>query len=277
MISLVYHLVATSGQVFHLHFQKKLSELVNDFKFICVSSYELKIALCFSARVYFFCYTVFMIITVNPTKLTKQSFFQDLINYLALHDEVILRDIKKSFSEVKNVDKLLDSYIDAGYIARENRRYRNQFSLLVSCDQLEFGQEVFVDDQSPVYQDLKNLTYEMDLANDTNALVIREKVDFLREKLTLNAYFYKMREQLPLSAEQAVLYELLGDVNPAYALKYMTTFLLKFTRKDILLQKRSEIFVQALVILGFIESVDEFSYRLTMELDRERLIFEATE
>ncbi|MBY5035304.1 DUF1803 domain-containing protein [Streptococcus gallolyticus] len=215
-----------------------------------------------------------MIIVINPTKLTKQVFFQDLINYLADKEEVILRDIKKAFPTVKNVDKLLDAYIEAGYIARENRRYRNQFELLTSCDQLEFGQEVFVDDQSPVYTDLQQLTFSIDLPNETNALVIREQVDFMREKLTLNAYFYKMREQLPLSAEQQVLYDLLGDVNPAYALKYMTTFLLKFTRKEILLQKRSEVFVQALVLLGFIEPVDETSYRLTMKMDKESLVFE---
>ena len=215
-----------------------------------------------------------MIIIINPSRLTRQDFFEKLINYLAEHEDVTLRQLKQEFAEVKNMDRQLESYIEAGYIIRENRRYYNGFSLLASVDGLELGQEVFVETKSNIYQDVKQLSFQLDLTNDTNAVIIREQVDFLREKLTLHAYFYRLKELLPLSEVQVPLYELLGDVNPAYALKYMTTFLLKFTRKEVVLQKRPDIFVQALGILGFIEQIDETSYRLTMELDKEELIFQ---
>lgn len=216
-----------------------------------------------------------MIVIFNPTKQSKQPFFQALINYLHTHNDVTLRQIKQEFSEEKQVDKQMDSYIEAGYIVRENRRYRLEIALLdeMKLAELTLDEEVFVETDSPVYEALQQLTWTCELTNDTNAVIIKESVDFVREDLTLSSYFYKLREQLPLSSAQQVLYDLLGDVNQAYALKYMTTFLLKFARKDIVLQKRPDIFVQALVILGFIEPVDETSYRLTMDLDKEHFVF----
>lgn len=216
-----------------------------------------------------------MIVIFNPTKQSKQPFFQVLINYLHTHNDVTLRQIKQEFSEEKQVDKQLDSYIEEGYIVRENRRYHLGIALLdeARLGKLSLDEEIFVETDSPVYDTLQQLMWTCELTNDTNAVVIKETVDFVREDLTLSSYFYKLREQLPLSSAQQVLYDLLGDVNQAYALKYMTTFLLKFARKEVVLQKRSDIFVQALVILGFIEPVDETSYRLTMDLDKEHFIF----
>lgn len=38
-----------------------------------------------------------MITIFHSDKLTRQPFFQDLINYLDQHDHVILREIKKPF------------------------------------------------------------------------------------------------------------------------------------------------------------------------------------
>lgn len=69
------------------------------------------------------------------------------------------------------------------------------------------------------------------------------------------------------------LYDLLGDVNQEYALKYMTTFLLKFTRKDLVMQKRPDIFVEALVTLGYLKQVEPTTYQLLMSLDKESLTF----
>ena len=77
------------------------------------------------------------------------------------------------------------------------------------------------------------------------------------------------------SAEQADLYDLLGDVNQEYALKYLTTFLLKFARKDFVMQKRPDIFVEALVKLGYLEQVEPTTYQLLMTLDKEKLTFTA--
>lgn len=214
-----------------------------------------------------------MIILYNASKLTRQPFFQALINYLAVHEEVTLRQIKQAFPEEQQVDKYLESYIKAGYIRRENRRYFNAFSLLEDIAELEFDQEVFVDTESAVYSDLKTYCQKKRLHNDTNAVVIEEWVDFPREKLTLHSYFHKMRTQEALSQEQKALYAILGDVNPSYALKYMTSFLLKFTRKETVLQRRSDIFVETLLVLGYIEPAGPQSYRLAMQLDKERLLF----
>ena len=66
---------------------------------------------------------------------------------------------------------------------------------------------------------------------------------------------------------------ILGDVNPEYALKYMTTFLLKYVRKDELMQKRRDIFVDSLVILGYIRQNETGKYELEASFDKERLIF----
>ena len=90
----------------------------------------------------------------------------------------------------------------------------------------------------------------------------------------MSNYFYKMQRQYPLSEEQKPLYAILGDVNPEYALKYMTTFLLKYVRKDELLQKRRDIFVDSLVILGYIRQNEAGKYELQASFDKERLVFQ---
>lgn len=216
-----------------------------------------------------------MIKIFNANKLTRQPFFQDLINFLYNHDDVTLRQIKVAFEDEKNIDRQMDNYIEAGYIIRENRRYRTAFELLESQENLSFDQEVFVDTESPIFQELLKMTFNLQATNPANAVVIEEQVDVAREHLTLNSYFYKMRTQEALSADQKKLYAVLGDVNRDYALKYMTTFLLKFTRKKQVLQKRPDIFVQSLLVLGFIKEAAPQTYQLTIELDKENLIFKA--
>ena len=205
--------------------------------------------------------------------MTRQSFFQALINYLHQHQDVTLRQIKAAFEGEKNLDRQLDAYIEAGYIHRKNRRYQNAFRLLDSLDGLSLDQEIFVDTESALFDQLKEVTFRRQMTNATNDLIIEEDVDLMRENLTLDSYFYKMRTQEELSEDQKKLYAILGDVNPDYALKYMTSFLLKFTRKDKVIQRRSDIFVQALVTLDFLEEISPQTYALTMEMDPEQLIF----
>ena len=205
--------------------------------------------------------------------MTRQPFFQALIHYLHEHQDVTLRQIKAAFEGEKNLDRQLDAYIEAGYIHRKNRRYQNAFRLLDSLDGLSLDQEIFVDTESELFDQLKEITFCQQMTNATNDLVIEEEVDLMRENLTLDSYFYKMRAQEELSEEQKKLYAILGDVNPNYALKYMTSFLLKFTRKDKVIQRRPDIFVQALVTLDFLEEISPQSYVLTMEMDRKQLIF----
>ena len=205
--------------------------------------------------------------------MTRQPFFQALIHYLHQHQDVTLRQIKAAFKGEKNLDRQLDAYIEAGYIGRANRRYQNAFQLLDSLEGLSLDQEIFVDTESDLFTQLKDITFHRQMTNSTNDLVIEEEVDLVRERLTLDSYFYKMRTQEELSKDQKKLYAILGDVNPDYALKYMTSFLLKFTRKERVIQRRSDIFVEALVILGFLEQVAPQTYALTMEVDPEQLIF----
>ena len=214
-----------------------------------------------------------MIKIFHTNKITRQPFFQALIHFLHGHQDVTLRQIKAAFEEERNIDRQLELYIKAGYILRENRRYQNGFPLLESLDGLSLDQEIFVNTESDIFEPLKTVTFKRQITNSTNDLIIEEEVDLIRERLTLDSYFYKMRTQEELSGEQEKLYQILGDINPDYALKYMTNFLLKFTRKDRVIQRRPDIFVQSLVILGFLKEVAHQTYVLDMEMDEEKLIF----
>ena len=214
-----------------------------------------------------------MIIIINPSRLTRQPFFQELIHYLDQREEVILREIKREFAGVSNIDRSIEEYIKAGYIRRESKRYYLTLPFLDNLSDLRLDQEVFIRDYSPLYQELLEMRFETQLSNQTNAAILLEETDFLRDKLTLNNYFYKMQRQYPLSEAQKPLYEILGDVNPEYALKYLTTFLLKYVRKDELVQKRRDIFVDSLVRLGYICKNSEGKYELLAAFDKERLIF----
>lgn len=214
-----------------------------------------------------------MIKIINPSRLTRKSFFQELIDYLDQHETVILREIKREFEDVANIDRSIEDYIKAGYIRRENKRYYLTLPLLESLEDLRLDQEVFIRDDSPLYQELLELRFKTQLSNQTNAAVLLEETDFLRDKLTLANYFYKMQRQYPLSEAQKPLYAVLGDVNPEYALKYMTTFLLKYVRKDELMQKRRDIFVDSLVILGYIRQNEAGKYELQASFDKERFTF----
>ena len=213
-----------------------------------------------------------MIQIFNPSRLTRQPFFKDLVDYLDQHSDVILRQIKAQFPEVA-VDKLLEEYIKAGLILRENKRYYLNLPFLESTESLELDQEVFVRDDSPIYQEILEKHFQTELRNQTNAAILKEYTDFAREKMTLSNYFYKVKHQYPLTEEQQALYGILGDVNPEYALKYMTTFLLKFLKKDQLMQKRRDIVVDSLGLLGYVVQNEDGKYELAVEFYKERFVF----
>ena len=213
-----------------------------------------------------------MITIINPTRLTRQPFFKDLINYLDQHDDVILRQIKAQFPD-QPVDKLIEEYIKAGFILRENKRYTLNLPFLESADLVDLDQEVFVREDSAVYQELKAKVFQTELRNTTNEAILVEETDFARNAHTLSNYFYNVRHQYPLTEDQEKLYAILGDVNPEYALKYMTSFLLKFLKKEVVQQKRRDIFVDSLVLLGYIIQNEDEKYELAVEFDKERFIF----
>ena len=213
-----------------------------------------------------------MITIINPTRLTSQPFFKDLINYLDQQDDVILRQIKAQFPD-QPVDKLMEEYIQAGFILRENKRYTLNLPFLESAEAVDLDQEVFVREDSEPYQELKARVFQTELRNTTNAAILVEETDFERKAQTLSNYFYKVKHQYSLTEGQEKLYAILGDVNPEYALKYMTTFLLKFLKKDQVQQKRRDIFVDSLEVLGYIRKNDEGKYELAVDLNQERLMF----
>ncbi len=213
-----------------------------------------------------------MITIINPTRLTRQPFFKDLINYLDQQDDVILRQIKAQFPD-QSVDKLMEEYIKAGFILRENKRYTLSVPFLESAEAVNLDQEIFVREDSELYQELKSKVFQTELRNTTNTAILIEETDFERKSQTLSNYFYKVKHQYPLTEGQEKLYAILGDVNPEYALKYMTSFLLKFLKKNEVQQKRRDIFVDSLEVLGYIRKNDEGKYELAVDLDKERLIF----
>ena len=213
-----------------------------------------------------------MIQIFNPSRLTRHPFFMELVRYLDQHSDVILREIKAQFPDYP-VDKLMEEYIKVGLILRENKRYSLNLPYLESTDLLKLDQEIFVREDSPVYQELQEKIFQTELHNQTNAAILLEDTDFARQETTLSNYFYKVKKQYPLTEEQQKLYDILGDVNPEYALKYMTSFLLKFLKKDQLMQKRRDIFVESLVITGYLVENDEGKYELAVDFDKERLIF----
>ena len=118
-----------------------------------------------------------MIQIFNPSRLTRQPFFGELIRYLDQHDDVILREIKAQFPDLA-VDKRMEEYIKAGLILRENKRYYLNLPMLESLDSLELDQEIFVREDSQVYQALLEQSFETELRNQTNAAILVEKTDF---------------------------------------------------------------------------------------------------
>ena len=216
-----------------------------------------------------------MIIQFNPNKLSKQPFFMELVNYLVHNQPITLREIKNQFPLQKNIDKLIEEFVKAGYIERFEKRYRLLINLVFDSSTIDLDQHFFIEDDSTCYLELLNQRFVTEITNSTNEVVIIEQTSITRDELTISNYFYKLRENLPLSEEQNRLYDILGDVNPEYFLKHVTTFLLKYVRKEYALQKRRNIFVDALELLGYLIQVEEGRYLLNMDLDSEALVFSA--
>ena len=214
-----------------------------------------------------------MIIQFNPNKLCKQTFFMEIVNYLYLNQPVTLREIKRQFPFQKNIDKLIEEFVKAGYIERFEKRYRLLISLVSDSSKIDLDQHFFINDDSTCYLELLNRRFVTEISNSTNKVVIIEQTSITRDDLTISNYFYKLRKNLSLTEEQNRLYNLLGDLNPEYFLKHVTTFLLKFVRKEYALQKRRNIFVDALELLGYLVQVEDGRYILNMDLDSEALVF----
>ena len=125
-----------------------------------------------------------MIKIINHSRLTGQPFFQELIDYLDQHEAVILREIKREFEGVANIDRSIEEFIKAGYIRRENKRFYLTLPFVESLEDLCLDQEIFIRNDSPLYQELLELRFETRLSNQTNSALLLEETDFLRDKLT---------------------------------------------------------------------------------------------
>lgn len=197
----------------------------------------------------------------------------EIVNYLYLNQPVTLREIKRQFPFQKNIDKLIEEFVKAGYIERFEKRYRLLISLVSDSSKIDLDQPFFINDDSTCYLELLNRRFVTEISNSTNKVVIIEQTSITRDDLTISNYFYKLRKNLSLTEEQNRLYNLLGDLNPEYFLKHVTIFLLKFVRKEYALQKRRNIFVDALELLGYLVQVEDGRYILNMDLDSEALVF----
>lgn len=222
----------------------------------------------------------------NENRLTRQPFFKLLVAYLEGKSEVTLRQIHKDFPEVKNIDRQIDQFISAGLISRADRRYQLAFQVFSDGDfsltdlsvasqtlsvvKNKFSAPFFVDAESEIAQKLDQSWLVQTLTNSTNAIKLNFSSRYDLSTQTLANYFYKVEEELPLSAFEAEIYQIIGDVDPDYALKYMTTFLLKFMRKDIV-KTKSDIFVQVLEKYGYVEKISEREYRCLLSFEEREI------
>lgn len=214
----------------------------------------------------------------NHNRLTQRPFFQDLINYLANDDDVTLRQIKAAFGDVQNLERQIEDFVQAGLILREDKRYTNQFRVFTDTDfdlilpamapqQLSFDQAFFVAEGAELIAKLQASQIQQTLANQTNGIALHFSSDFGRTAENLANYFYHVEKRVALTPFEQEIYEIIGDVDPEYALKYMTTFLLKFVKKEVVKQKRPDIFVKTLEAYDYIVKIDEESYRFNLRFD----------
>ena len=215
-----------------------------------------------------------MIIQFNPNKLSNQPFFYGIAELsISLSVCNFERNSKNQFPLQKNIDKLIEEFVKVGYIERSEKRYRLLISLVSDPSTIDLYQHFFIESDSPSYQELLERRFVTEMTNSTNEVIIIEHTSITRNDLTISNYFYKLRKNLSLTEEQNRLYNLLGDLNPEYFLKHVTTFLLKFVRREYALQKRRNIFVDALELLGYLIQVEDGRYILNMDLDSEALVF----
>lgn len=224
----------------------------------------------------------------NHNTITQQPFFQKLIDFLAQQEDVTLRKIKAAFPQELNLERQIEDFVQAGLISRENKRYLNQFTVFSDADfdltlsaesprDLKFDQPFFVKADSELVSKLQNSQIQQTLSNEVNDIALHFSSDFDRHTDNLANYFYHMTQRAKLSPFEQEIFKLIGDVDPNYALKYMTTFLLKFVKKEIVKQKRPDIFVQTLEKYGYIVKVDAESYRFNLSFEGpefEQLVFE---
>lgn len=238
-----------------------------------------------------------MINVYNENRLTRSLFFKNLIEYLYVHADVTLREIHERFSNVHNIDRQLEKFITNGLILRQHKRYfiglqvftdeeftcslqqsegKEQKTEILNLSETSlsinsYNRPFFVDAKSKISQLLDKSFVYLVLSNATNAIKIHETSTYDRRTATLSNYFYKVAERLPLSVEEQEVYNIMGDVDPEYALKYMTTFLLRFREKDTI-KAHPDIFVRVLEKYEYIKKINEQEYNCLLRFDEKKKI-----
>lgn len=226
----------------------------------------------------------------NENRLTRQPFFKALIEYLAKHDEVMLRQIHKDFADVKNIDRQIDSFIAAGLILRSDKRYSLGFHIfndsefdwetlkdkIAEPQKNSYEAPIFVEKASRIEKLLAQSMLYQALPNQTNQVILNFMTSFSYKEdpqnteipQTLANYFDKVAKNLPLTPLEKEVYQMIGDVDPEYALKYMTTFLLKFMRKEVV-KSKPDIFVNVLEKYKVIERISEKEYKCLLKFSEQ--------
>lgn len=216
-----------------------------------------------------------MIKIYQSNGLTRKPFFQKLINFLdAVDHEVTLRQIHQFFEEEKHIDREIEAFIQAGYLLREEKHYKNNFPIFSASDvdlsnlteetpsHLLFNGPFFIRGGDQIEELLNKSFIYQGLKNTTNQVELHMVSRYDRSTPNLINYFYKVKNKLTLSECEQEIYQIMGDVDPEYALKYMTTFLLRFQGREIVKVGRADIFIEVLLRYGLIEREDERAYRL---------------
>ena len=188
-----------------------------------------------------------------------------------------LRKIKAAFNSEKNLERQIENFVQAGLISRLDKRYTNNFqvfgdedfarNLPVSVPKiLVFEDPFFVEAGSELMAALNASQMQQTLSNQTNSIQLHLASNFARTDDSLANYFYHVEKRVALSVVEQEVFDLIGDIDPEYALKYMTTFLLKFLKKDIVKNKKPDIFVQALIVFGYIHLVSEDNYQSALPI-----------
>ncbi|GBG96934.1 DUF1803 domain-containing protein [Lactococcus termiticola] len=211
-------------------------------------------------------------------KLTRSPFFLALIEFL--REEKSLREIHKAFEDTRNLDRQLDQLISAGLVIRSEKRYRLGFPIFTDGDfkleptalapsRLSYDGPIFIEAGSRLAERLSQSLIYQTLTNETNSVKLHFISRFDHGTENLFNYFYKLEKELPLSPFEEEVYQILGDVDPEYCLKYMTTFLLRFLKKESINVSRPDIFVRTLEKYGMIEKTGEKSYMLKQSFQAE--------
>ncbi|MBS7576692.1 MULTISPECIES: DUF1803 domain-containing protein [unclassified Enterococcus] len=227
---------------------------------------------------------------LTTDKRLKYDIFLKSLLELLNQSVLSLREIKAKYSEVSQIDRKIDHYIDLGLIKRENKRYylssdliaiqdddivksiaEAQISLL-EASELKLNNVFFsqyfknlqVVQPEYILLEAQPKLYRLDqLNNQTNQVVFYFLNQLTETELNPYLYFRHQDEEMLTEKEQEIN-QYLGDVNPEYGLKYMTTFLLKFLKKAEVTQKRPDIFVRALADFKIIEGLGQNCYGLKL-------------